>query len=85
MNETDEDTPEQGPISERFEPLDLACLALRWTANVTICIAEAVETTAGAINYLSNMAARHANYRRDRAKFAREVRDSIERLPGGKS
>lgn len=59
---------------------DLAVLGIRWAANVLALVAQGVETTAEAVAYLSNIAASHANYRRERRRFAREVGQTIERL-----
>lgn len=65
------------------EPLiwgDVACIGLRWVANLVSCAEQALCTTAGAIHAVANCVGMDANYKRHQARFAREVGASIEKL-----
>lgn len=69
-----------GALLEPFLLTDVACIGLRWVANVVACAGEMVETTAGAINAVSNCVGMHANYQRRERQWARSVGATIERL-----
>lgn len=80
---SDENTCPHEREGVHVEPIivaDLAVLGIRWASNVLTCLGGVVETTAEAVAYLSNIAAAHANYRREQRRFAREVGQDIERL-----
>ena len=74
---------QDGAYSESFLWADVACIGLRWVANLAQCAAQAVETTAGALHAVANCVGMDANYRRQRQDFARSVGASIEQITGG--
>lgn len=87
MNEDSFD--DDGPMFERpgayNEPLiwgDVACIGIRWVANLATCIEQAFETTSGALHAVANCVGMDANYRRHQARFAREVGATIDDLTG---
>ena len=83
MNDTDDEGPmydRPGAYAEPALAADVLAIGIRWVANVVTCLEEAVGTTAGALNAISNVVVMHANHQRHQRRFAREVGRTIERL-----
>lgn len=74
---------QDGVHSESFLWNDLACIGVRWVANLVTCATGALETTAGALHGVANVIGMDANYRRGQRDFARSVGASIEKITGG--
>jgi hypothetical protein len=84
----DDETPMFLQPGAHAEPLiwgDVACIGIRWVANVATCIEEVFSTTSGALHAVANCVGMDANYRRHQARFAREVGASIESITGPSS
>lgn len=84
----DDDSPMFERPGSYAEPLiwgDVACIGIRWLANLATCLEQAIETTSGALHAVANCVGMDANYKRHQKRFAREVGASIEKITGDPS
>lgn len=79
MDDEDEDCTcddqEVEVTAERFLLIDVACIGVRWTANVA-------SEVSGALHGVANMLVRHSTWVREREAFAIGATCEIEMLTG---